>query len=202
MMQKIFLFLVISFAIPGLCQARDKIPSIVKPPVNTVFKNTCNDPVFGDLTADGVDDFAVCLWASDWGTPGEDNGQAILVYKGNPDGTYEIVARGPFFYVPGTMSLAIKKGSLYIEDDFNPPAFRVESVYQFKYRNDGFYLIGEEVMEYVAGEEGYDLAVRTSTNYLSGKKIEKQFGRKKGKEKVSILSEQDKKLVNLKEFEL
>lgn len=189
MMYRIFLLSII-FLFSGSGWTQPNFPTSVKPPFTTIFPNS--KAVHGDLTDDGIDDFAVLLTEKSE----SENFDRIAIYIGRSDGSYELAAKSLNLEY-GTVDFEIKKKSLFITAFHNSLNKSNSETYQFKYRKNGFFLIGKEEYSYTP-DDGNKFVV--SENYLTGKKIEKQTIRNKTSKAISQLSNKETMPIRLDEF--
>ena len=104
---------------------------------------------FGDLDGDGIDDFATFLGDPYYNDDGVEDLQ-VLVFKGHPDGGFELLARSGAILGNGRVShaLQIRLGSLFLHRDGSDGCCGhwVEE-FQFKQRGGQLMLIGVETAD-------------------------------------------------------
>lgn len=144
----------------------------------------------GDLDNDGINDFIV------FATEHTRDGMAdrIIILKGKPGGGYEDLAKSSTIEY-GKADIEMTNHSLYLQVDSNSLEESLTEIYQFKYRNRGFYLIGKEEREDVPDE---GKITNISTNYLTGEEIEIDWVN--GKKTSETRNKVKRKLVRLEEF--
>lgn len=185
-----FRYLVISllFAFSRNATAQIEIPLDV-----TSLKNMY--PSFkllsGDLDNDGVDDFATIYSEETSG-----GSHYIVVLKGKPGGTYEFVSRSLNVEYE-KMDVEIKNKSLYVTRFSNMITESHSETYQFKFRNNGYFLIGKEEYSYTP-EDGKKY--RDSVNYLTGEEIETEVVNGKSEVIKSHLKDGERELLRLEDF--
>jgi hypothetical protein len=141
---------------------------------------------FGDLDGDGVDDFAAFLGDARYNDDGIEDLQ-VLVFKGRPDGRFELVTRSGAILGNGRVShaLEIKHGSLYLHRDGSDGCCGhwVEE-FQFKRRDGQLMLIGLEQGDYHPEgvdqpDEGYgvNLVTGQSEHWVGSDKHRKRHRR-------------------------
>lgn len=180
----------IILGISGNSWAQLNLPTSVKPPLATTFTNT--KIASGDLNNDGLEDFAVLL--NEKSESGNSN--RIAIYKGKADGTYELAAQSLNLEY-GAIDFEIKRRSLFITAFHNSLKESYSETYQFKYRNNAFFLIGKEESSYTP-DDGNKLVV--SENYLTGKRIKRQTISNKTSETIVQLSNKEIIPIRLDEF--
>ena len=158
-----------------------EIPSDVKNSIVKVYPNSnksnIKDAVLsGDLGEGGNDDLVI---ATDPVNTSLGTETRLVIFRGKPNGSYEYLAQSSNIEY-GKVTTEIKNKSLYIFVFNNTLKEYNEEIYEFKYRNGGFFLIGKEVNEDVP-EEGNRSNI--STNYLTGIEIETDW---KNNKKIDI----------------
>ena len=124
---------------------------------------------FGDLDGDGIDDVATFLGDPHYNDNGVEDLQ-VLVFKGRPDGRFELVARSGaiFGHERAMQALEIRRGSLYLHRDGSDGCCGhwVEE-FQFKRHDGKLMLIGLETGDY--HPDGVDQADEgSSVNLATG----------------------------------
>ncbi|NOU00387.1 MAG: hypothetical protein HOO95_02265 [Gallionella sp.] len=186
-----FRYLVISllFAFSGSVTAQIEIPLDVIS-LKSMYPNF--KELSGDLDNDGVDDFAAIF------SEKTSDGRIyyIVVLKGKPSGTYEFVTKSLNVEYE-KMAVEIKNKSLYVIRFSNTLAQDLSETYQFKYRDNGYFLIGYEENSYTQDDAK---KFRDSINYLTGAEIETEIVGGKTEVIKSRLKEEDRKLLSLEDF--
>lgn len=146
-----------------------------------------------DLDQDGINDFVIFTSEK---TQDKKDGKVVIL-KGKADGTYELFAKSSDIEI-GTASVGLKNKSIYITVIHNSINESLTEIYQFKYRNGGIFLIGEEEHSYFPVDENHFNAVRISTNFLSGEVIETEIS--DGKTTKTEQRKIERKPLRLEEF--
>jgi len=147
----------------------------------------------GDLDHDGINDFVVGIpTKTDYGM-----GEKVIVLKGKHGKGYENFAMSSD--IEGFSDIEIKNQSFYILVDHNSLVNTHRVTYQFKYRSDGIYLIGEEEYSALPGNDAWELLFRISTNYLTGDII--KYERTDNQKIIKTKSRLEKDKLRLLRFE-
>jgi hypothetical protein len=167
------------------------IPIVEKISLSEIFPNS--KILSGDIDQDGINDFIV------YATEQDNNGMTdkVVVLKGKSVGGYDNFAKSSSIQY-GTANIEFKNQSLYIQFDHNSANESQTEIYQFKYRNGGIFLIGEERISYVPVDETHGSTFRTSTNFLTGEVIKSEIT--DGKKTKELKERVKRELLSLENF--
>jgi len=163
----------------------------------------------GDLNNDGLIDYGfVISYPVKLKLPGE-QGESfltfhqILVIKNLPQNRYQLIAKSLDIgaYPHGAPDLAVKKQSLFVSEFTNDSTSGETVTSQFKLRENGMMLIGEETHYWspmFADQPGPKHDRKTSINLITGEKI--VIDKINNKQAISKTKEPIKELIKLEEF--
>ncbi len=121
----------------------------------------------------------------------------MIVLKGQTQGGYKDWAKSSAIE-NGTGNIEIRNGSLYLQIDHNSIEESNKETYQFKYRSDGFFLIGKEERSYTPVDENHGTESGISSNYLTGEEIRTE--KTDGKITARTATKVAPKLMRLEDF--